>query len=208
MILRLAAGVVLLLGVAVMLLFLHLVGKAPWSAPEMRHLRAMKDRAGVPAAYASCGMADFLALPHHPPPAEVAALERRGVSFTGYVQYMIPSTDGDYHFELAQTPRAPDSPDTTYLTVEATPAFTRGSEGWAFERLVACLRPNHGGETSWDGGPRRVRMSGWLCYDFQYDVDRLPPARRAQRLTGWEIHPLTRVEIWDDSLARFVDVPR
>jgi hypothetical protein len=207
-ILRLAAALALLLGATGMLLFLTIVGKAPWSPPEMRHLRAMKDRAGTPAAYTAYGTADFLALPHHPPLAATAALERRGVSFTGYAQYMVPSTDGDFHFELTAAPRRPDSPDTAYVTAEATPAFTRGRDGWAFERLVARLRPNHGGETPWEGGPRRVRVSGWLLYDFQYDLDRLAPAKRAQRLTGWEIHPVTRIEAWDDTLARFVEVPR
>jgi hypothetical protein len=207
-ILRLAAAVVLALGLAALGLFLHIIGEAPWSDPRLRHLRAMKDRAGVPAAYAPFAVAEFRALPHDAPPATVAALERRGVAFTGYVQAMLPSTDGDFHFELAAIPRPTGSPDTTYITAEATPAFTRGSSGWAYERLATALRPNSGGETPWADGPRRARLSGWLCFDYQYDTEPVPHRRRARRVTGWEIHPLTRVEVWDDSLARFVDVPR
>lgn len=207
MTLRVVAVLCLLLGLAVVLLFLQLVGKAPWSPPAMRHLRAMKDRAGVPAAYTPYAFRDFLALPHHRPLDETAAIERRGVSFTGYVQYMLASTDGDYHLELAPTPRR-DAPDTTYVTAEVTPAFHDRSRTWDYESLIARLRPNHGGTTAWDTGPRRARISGWLCYDFQYDTDRLPPEKRAIRLTGWEIHPVTRIEVWDDSLGRFTDVTR
>jgi len=208
-ILRLAALLAVLLGVVTLLLFLQIVGKAPWSPPEMRHLRAMKDRTATPDSLAPLRAADFESLPRGRPLAEYAPLERRGVSLEGYTQRLLTSMDGDIHFELVATPRLPGGPDTTYVTAELTPQWGRGSERWTFEGLVASLRPNHGGATAWDSGPRRARVSGWLLYDFQYDQRYSQEAlRRGARFSGWEIHPVTRIEVWSDSLGRFEDLPR
>ena len=72
------------------------------------------------------------------------------------------------------------------------------------------FRPNRGGITRWDAGPRRVRVSGWLLYDSQYDArhSSWALAHGAVRVTGWEIHPVTRIEIWDDALAAWAEVAR
>ena len=210
MILRVCAALALALGVAAFLLFLGLVGKAPWSPPEMRRLRARKDRVEAPSAYDAVTVADIESLPHGVTPAARAGLEARGVSFDGWVQRMLTAPDGDFHFELVGTPRRPGGPDTCYVTAEITPQWSRGSETWAYESLVALLRPNQGGATPWDGGPRRARVSGWLLHDYQHDIVPSSWSLRngAPRLSGWEIHPVTRLELWSDSLGRFVDVPR
>jgi hypothetical protein len=208
-ILRLTAALALVLGLVVLFGFLQVVGKAPWSAPAARHLRAMKDRAVAPDRLAPYTTADFLALPHDRPLAEYARLEARGVSFDGFVQRLLGSADGDTHLELVATPRRPGGPDTAYVTAEITPQWRRDSDRWVYESLVAIMRPNHGGATTWDSGPLRVRVSGWLLYDFQYDRRYSPYAlQHGARITGWEIHPVTRIEAWDDSLGRFADVPR
>ena len=76
------------------------------------------------------------------------------------------------------------------------------------------LRPLSWVLPPWPGGPPRVRISGWLMYDFQYDAPFLPqkapilPGPAHRRLTGWEIHPVTRIEIWDEARKDFVDYPR
>ena len=209
MILRLAALAAVALGAVALLFFLQLVGKAPWSPPEMRHLRAGKDRTAAPDSVVPFSAADFAALPHGRPLAEYARLEQRGVSFEGYVQALIISTDGDIHFELAPTRRLPGGPDTVYVTAEVTPQWGGGSGPWSFESLVATLRPNRGGAGAWDSGPRRARVSGWLLYDFQYDTTPGPgPALQSTRLTGWEIHPVTRIEVRDVADSAWRDVPR
>jgi hypothetical protein len=178
----------------------------------MRHLRAMKDRVAVPAATDTVTLADLASLPHRRPLAEVAALERRGVTFEGRVQRLLPASDGDLHFELAPPGAALDAPDrvalTAYATAEVTPAFRRRHPGWTVEGLARALRPNLGTETPWPGGPRLARVSGWLCYDHQYD-DPVPDsliARGAPRVTGWEIHPVTRIEVFDAALGAWSEV--
>jgi hypothetical protein len=207
--LRLAALGAVVLGLVVLLLYLQAVGKAPWSSPQMRHLRVMKDRAVAPDRLAPFTAADFESLPHGRPLAGYALLEERGVSFDGYVQRLLTAKDGDVHFELAATRRLPGGPDTAYVTAELTPQWGRGSDRWSYESLVATLRPNRGGTTFWETGPRRARVSGWLLYDFQYDDPAgSGPAGRSARLTGWEIHPVTRIEVWEAADSAWREVER
>lgn len=210
MILRFAAAVALVLGVAGLVGFLTILGEGPFASPEMRHLRAMKNRTAKPASLDPMSYAELAALPHQRPLAEYAPLERRAVSLEGYVQRMLRAADGDIHLELAPSSRAPGGRDTAYATAEVTPRWRHGSENWQYEAIAAAFQPNHGSTTSWEGGPRRARVSGWLLYDFQYDgvPTREALASGAPRLTGWEIHPVTRIELWDDSLARFVEYRR
>ncbi|MBI5708817.1 MAG: hypothetical protein HZC42_00685 [Candidatus Eisenbacteria bacterium] len=209
MILRLVAGLSLLLGTAVLASYLLLVGRGPLASPAGRHLRAMKERRDAPSAVTPYTLAGFQALPHDAPQAAVAALERHAVSLEGYVQRMLHARDGDTHLEIAVTPRAPGGPDTAYVTAEITLPWRRGSRSWSYESLLAAFRPNRGGAAPWEAGPRRVRVTGWLLYDYQYDSK---PTRYSliygARATGWEIHPVTRIELWSDSLRGFVDHPR
>jgi hypothetical protein len=203
--LRLAAALALAIGVIGLAGFFAVVGEGPFVTPEERHLRAMKERTGTPERVEPVGYEFFAALPHDRPLPEFAALERRAVSLEGYVQQVVPASDGDVHLEVARRPPGDPAYDPRYVTAEITPAWRRGSRPWRIESLLATFRPTHGGPTPWDGGPRRVRVSGWLLYDFQYDG---PPTARRPRLTGWEIHPVTRVEVWDEARMAFVEVAR
>lgn len=153
-------------------------------------------------------MDSFAALPHGRPLAEYAPLEARGVSLEGWVQRTMLAADGDLHLEIAPAPRGEGGTDTLYVTAEITPQWRRRGR-WNGEALLAFFRPNRGGATPWPGGPRHVRVSGWLLYDYQYD--RVPSSwslgNAAPRLTGWEIHPVTRLEAWDDSSGTWREFP-
>ena len=208
MIVRIAAGFALVLGIAALMGYLHILGKSPFSSLEMRHLREMKERTTSPASFTPFAFDDFAALPHRLSVAEYSAIERRGVSLEGHVQHMLRASDGDIHLEIV--PR-PDSARAfqMYVTGEITPEFTQGSPRWRFEALAAELRPDRGTHTPWPEEPRRARFRGWLLFDFQYDDSLgLWTDKPAPRMTGWEIHPITGIELWDDSLARFVEYPR
>jgi hypothetical protein len=204
-ILRVAAALSLLLGVTGLLGFLFLIGKGPLASSTARHMRAMKDRVAAPDSVVDVAFTGFAALPHHAPLPEYAAIERRGVRLVGYVQKVLTASDGDIHLEVADGPAGPEWPHGFYVTAEITPQWRRGSDAWVYERLVAAVRPGLGGSTPWDAGARRVRISGWLLYDYQYD---LPPAPWLRRVTGWEIHPVTGIELWDDSLGAFAEYRR
>lgn len=222
MTLRLVAAAALTLALLVVFTYLHLVGRGPFASPQARHLRAMKERTALPPAYRPYTFADFATLPHGAPLRAYAPLERRAVTLDGYVAGMLHASDGDVHLEISAVPRRAGDADTLYVTGEITPALRRDRPAWAYERLRQAFRPLSGGPQAFDRPTPRVRISGWLLYDFQYDGlpdttdpvrvlwnranpprHRPPPGRHSTwpRLTGWEIHPVTQVEVWDDSLG-------
>ena len=208
--LRLAAALSLLVGAAALGAYLEIMGRGPLASPEARHLRAMKERRHAPATTHAVSLDDVVALPHRLPLARYAAIESDGATCEGYIQRIHRAADDDYHLELTPTPRRSRGPDTTYVTAEITPGLRFGSSRWSYGGLTAAFRPNSGGVTAWDRGPRRVRVSGWLLYDFQYDAPlrEWSPGVPAPRASGWEIHPVTRIELWDESLGRYVDLTR
>ncbi len=128
------------------------------------------------------------------------------MSLEGYVQRMQRAPDGDVHLDFAPE-LDPDHHLVPFLSAEVTRAWRSRGSAWSYERLLAAFRPYFGGDTRWPAPPRRVRLSGWLMYDVQYEgapaAFGFPPD-----LTHWEIHPVTRIELWNDSLARYVELPR
>jgi len=213
-ILRIAAAFSFLLGSTLLLLFFAWIGEGPISDTVDHHLREMKERNATPAAYAPVTFADVVALPHGFPVSRFASLEQRGVLLEGYVKNMLLSSDGDFHLELSPAPPPPLNVLSDILSCEITPQWQRGSPWWQWEPLRTALRPHSWWEPAWPSGPRRVRVSGWLMHDFQYDEpflkDRRPrlPSPPPHRLTGWEIHPVTKLELWNDSLGAYVEYTR
>jgi hypothetical protein len=154
-------------------------------------------------------LADFERLPHGLTAGEYSGIELRGVVLEGYVQKMIHATDGDAHLELTPWPRVPGGPDSTYVTAEIPAWWRARNAGWTYSRLATRFRPNERGDgTAWESGPARVRVSGWLLYDFQYDAPRSAEerARGLGRVSGWEIHPVTGIERWDARDSAWVAV--
>lgn len=210
MIRRGVAVLVLLVGAAGLAGGLVLLGRAPGLPEETRHLRAMKDRVTAPATYRDVDLDFLVALPHDPPLAERARIEDQGVRVDGSVQLISLSGDGDLHLEIVAAPRAAADRDTAYVVGEVTPQWRTGSRGWSYDSLLVAFRPNRGGPTPWPEGTRRVRVSGWLNYDHPYDR---PPSswlrlHGAPRLTGWEIHPVTRIELWDATTMTWQELAR
>lgn len=210
MTLRIAATLTLALGVTALLGFLHLLGIGPFASAPQRHMRAMKDRATAPAAVEAVSLAYFESLPFRRPLAEYAAIERRGVVVEGYIKHMLRAPDDDTHLEVTATPPTPAVP-MAYVTAEITPQWHRGARRWSFESLRAAFRAaSWGGATVWPEPARRVRLTGWLLNDFDFDLRRPDLSREpgVLRVSGWELHPVTKIEIWDDARAAFVEVPR
>lgn len=211
MTLRVAATLTLALGVAALLAYFQLLGKGPFAAPEARHMRAMKDRRDAPRDPVPIALAEFHTLPYRRPLAEYAPLERRGIVVEGYVKHMLRAADGDMHLEFAATPPEPGVP-MPYVTAEITPQWHLGAQRWGFPSLRAAFRSASGGEiTRWDKPARRVRLTGWLMYDYQFETrmpDLFPAPGAEPRESGWELHPVTRIEIWDDARAAYVEVRR
>ena len=197
-------------GAGLLLAGLVLLGRAPGLSAETRHLRTMKDRIESPPSLRDMTMDDFAALPHQPPFAERAALERQGVRMEGWVQRILLSGDGDVHLELAEHRRTRLDRDSVYIVCEVSNRWRNMRKSWVYDSLLVAFRPNRGGATAWEAGPRRVRVSGWLLYDHPYDkpANKWVLSHEPVRRTGWEIHPVTGIELWDDRTREWVGLTR
>jgi hypothetical protein len=185
-------------------------GHGPFATAITRHLRAMKDRTAAPDSVADIRFTEFVALPRHLPLAAYGGIERRGVRMEGWVQRIHHSRDGDLHLEVVPSARTATGSDTVDCAAEITPAWQRRGPEWRDAAIIAALHPRVDGARVSDRAPTRVRLTGWLLYDAIWDnvILRHVHLRPSHRLTSWEIHPVTRIEIWSDSLRRFVDFAR
>jgi hypothetical protein len=180
-----------------------LSGCALFFGAQGRYLIAEKNREEVPSHYESLTFTEFLALP--PIPAHyteqdwtiVRQESLRAVSLEGYIaevrrihdgpMYGDWPWEGDFHVHLRDRPQSqctPPGPRNNQIVTEVTPHFQPPRTGWS----EAALRDLCDRQV-------RVRISGWLLHDYEHadGVSRW-------RATPWEIHPVTRIEVWD--LAR------
>jgi hypothetical protein len=187
----------------------------------------MKERIREPVQVDTVTHATIAAMPAGLPLPRYAPMEQRGARIEGYIQRMFYATDGDLHLEVTPAECRPGERDTLYVTAEITLPMRRRHPGWTFPALYDTFRPNLGLGPPWDQPTRRVRLTGWLLYDFQYDglrrqVDPLRmlwnrfglarpyrpggPISIWPRVSGWEIHPVTRIEVWDEMRGAFREV--
>lgn len=205
MILRLAAVAALLFGVALLATFVHALERGPFVSPAGRHQRAMKDRTAEPASYEAFSFADLGALPRDLPIPEYARIERRAVTVECYVQRMFRALDGDYHLDIAPVPGSAAGRQHYYAAAEITPQWHRDAPAWRFEALAARFRPLWDAG-AWDRPPQRARLSGWLMYEYEHSV--VPGGKYPPLISAWEVHPVTRIEVWDDARGAFEELSR
>jgi hypothetical protein len=98
---------------------------------------------------------------------------------------MTRSAEVDWHVAVVE--QQGDGEDAA-IVVEPTPRIRVVHPKWTVARL-----------TPWLDSAEPVRISGWLLFD---------PAHRSHlgryRKTLWEIHPVTRIEVWQG--GSWVDV--
>ncbi len=161
----------------------------------------LKNRTDVPATYravtfAAIGDLGYPATRRLAWPAESVAVVRRyegvPVQVTGYLVAIKPQTRGsgestncywtraaevDWHVALVEQP---GDGEAEAIVVETTPRIRVNHPKWTVTRL----RP-------WVDSGDPVRISGWLLFD---------PAHRNHlgryRRTLWEVHPITKIEVW------------
>jgi hypothetical protein len=166
-----------------------------------------KNREDVPAAYHP---ARFPALSRLPSPQSaprnrgqwtpaqlqvIAPYEGAAVAVIGYIVAIKPQTGGsgestnchwhaavevDWHIALVNQA---GQGEASAVVVETTPRVRRRHSGWTVARL-----------SPWLDAPNQVRIGGWLMFDPQH-----PDHLGKYRQTLWEIHPITRIEVWRDS---------
>ena len=119
--------------------------------------------------------------------AQVAAHERTGVVVEGFVvavkQEGLESVNcrrtdlHDYHAWLAASPRTSKA---QAFVAEVTPRWRAANSGWRLQTLRKLVSQG-----------ARFRLTGWLLFDQEH------PEQIGQfRATLWEIHPITRIEVF------------
>jgi hypothetical protein len=163
------------------------------------YLRYQKARVAIPKRYTPMTFAEFYALPDLPEEygqadwTTVRAYTERAVSVEGYIAGVRPSSAGDINAYLRehQQPRCvPDENRGAQIVTEVTRAFQSPKTGWSYRAFLdLCDRQT------------RVRFSGWLLHDFEHvqDVGDVQGS-------AWEIHPVTRIEVWDLTRHRWDDL--
>ena len=191
-----------------------------------------KNRTDEPSAYQSVTLDAVLALPypknHKPqrtswPPADravIAPYEGIPVTVTAFiarqrgiiVENAQHSANGeatnchatddagvDWHMTLV---RHPDDPKSMGVVVETTPRVRANGHPWTAAILQSFV----------DAGDS-VRVSGWLLYDPEHfaqttNYDRARPSHGATvRATLWEVHPVTRIEVFDAASGMWRTLP-
>lgn len=162
-----------------------------------------KNRTDIPASYHAVTFDAIADLPYPAAkarsrtkwPAESVAVLRRvegaAVQVVGYLAAIMPQTgygepancyltgaaETDWHVDLVKSP-GQSGPDV--VVVETTPRIRINHPKWTKARL-----------SPWVHSTNPVRISGWLMLD---------PAHRDHlgryRKTLWEIHPVTKIEVW------------
>ncbi len=92
----------------------------------------------------------------------------------------------DWHIPLVAHA---NDPEKLSIVVETTPRVRRNHPKWTTTAL-----------TPWVNATAPVRISGWLMFDpdhppMMYDPAH-PNAPGKYRITLWEVHPITKIEVW------------
>jgi hypothetical protein len=195
---RTLAVLVLLGGAAAALLS----GCAVFLGEQGRYLVEQKNRVEVPTRYESMTFKEFLALPSLSTSytdgqwQQVRAQSARAVSIEGYIAEVRQVFDGpmygkgpwagDLHVHLREQPQSqcfPPGPRGEQIVTEVTPHFQPPKTAWSEKNLRdLCDRQV------------RVRLSGLLMHDYPH-LDGVGRWRNS----AWEIHPVTKIEVWDAS---------
>jgi hypothetical protein len=160
-----------------------------------RTLNRLKNRTQPPDAYAAVTVPELLALPG-------AATDARGIVLEGFIVAAKQSgpesanchsqRDVDFHVSIAADAvtdgRAAQAARAQSVIVEPTP-WTQHALGLHLRVLQRLAR---------DGA--RVRIYGWQMFDPQH-----PDQLGRTRGTLWEVHPVTRIDVWSGGAWRPLD---
>jgi hypothetical protein len=193
-----------------------------------------KNRTDEPSQYHLVTIDAMLSLPypknHKPqratwPPSDlqvIAQVEGAAVSFTGFIASQrgiivedaqnsssgestnCHATDDpgvDWHMTIV---KGKNDPKSAGIVVETTPRVRANGHPWTPAMLAAAIANRDS-----------VRISGWLMYDPEhfaqttnYDPAQPPsPNALMVRATLWEVHPITKIEVFDPATHAWKSIP-
>jgi hypothetical protein len=101
------------------------------------------------------------------------------------------ASDVDWHMPL--TASAHQEEDVAII-VETTPRIRRDHPNWTPERLKPWTFKLTSANTNSKYNGQPIRVSGWLMLDPEHQ----DMINRGLRSTLWEIHPITRIEVFSN----------
>ena len=105
----------------------------------------------------------------------------------------------DWHVTLV---KQPDSAKSTGIVVETTPRVRANGHPWTPDMLTPHVSAGDS-----------IRISGWLLYDPEHfaqtaNYDPRRPSNGVKvRATLWEVHPVTRIEVFDRATNQWTALP-
>ena len=109
------------------------------------------------------------------------------------------ANDVDWHMPLTANV---GEGENVAIIVETTPRVRRGHPNWTTTRLKPWTS-HIGSSANSSYNKQKVRISGWLMLDPEHQ-DMISEALRS---TLWEIHPITKIEVWDNGSWVDIDNP-
>ncbi len=102
----------------------------------------------------------------------------------------------DVHMELAgNDTEDPKQARDKGVVAEVTPWFSEQFTSWTLNTLGQYSSYKSGYSGSMHRPPGKVRIYGWLFFDNWHAADGSVGTWRG---TAWEIHPITRIEVWEN----------
>ena len=113
------------------------------------------------------------------------------------------STRLDIHMEVVGMDAVdPRSNRDTHVVTEVTPWFRQTITSWTTSTLGQFASYRGGYSGTMHGPPGRIRVYGWLFYDNPHAGDGSVGTWRG---TAWEVHPITRIEVFETGQWRSVE---
>jgi len=101
------------------------------------------------------------------------------------------ASDVDWHMPLTASARVPED---VAIIVETTPRVRRDHPNWTTERLKPWTFKLTSTNTNSNYNGQAIRVSGWLILDPEHQ-DMINSGLRS---TLWEIHPITKIEVFSN----------
>jgi len=102
----------------------------------------------------------------------------------------------DTHLELVSTDAEdPKTNRRNHVVAEVTPWFHEAIPSWSTNALGAFASYVGGYSGANHGPPTKIRVFGYLFYDEAHAT-----GASQWRGTAWEVHPVTRIEVWKDGV--------
>ena len=102
----------------------------------------------------------------------------------------------DMHFEILPSDQGNPKTRRDEITItEITPWFREAVSAWTVANLCQFASYCNGYTGAMQRTPTRVRVYGWLFYDDPHSGDGSVGTWRG---TAWEVHPVTRIEVFEN----------